>query len=153
MPLLAYFWKVGATLLALLFVADFFLPKVPIAEKAEHSVEDRPAIHIHSDRKWPERVTLDTKMPVIVAAAPEIATAPATAPPVPPKPPIVRAETPAVANALAMARTVPPPREAIDRQRRLKSQRNAMRSRQHAPPQMVLATPQGQFAWFGYRYW
>ncbi|QIO32191.2 hypothetical protein [Bradyrhizobium sp. 1(2017)] len=150
MPLLAYFWKVGAALLALLFVADFCLPKVPIAEKA---VEDRPAIHIHSDRKWPERVALDTSMPVIVAAAPEIAIAQATALPVPPEPPIVRAETLAVANALAMVRTGPPPREAVDRQRRPKSQRIAKRSKRHAPPQMVLAARQGQFAWFGYRYW
>jgi len=29
MPLLAYFWKIGAALLALLFGADFCVPKAP----------------------------------------------------------------------------------------------------------------------------
>ncbi|MHC2378505.1 hypothetical protein ACVIHA_002880 [Bradyrhizobium liaoningense] len=66
MPLLAYFWKVGAALLALLFVADFCLPKAAVTEK---TAVEQPAILIHSDRKWPERVVLDTTMRAIVAIA------------------------------------------------------------------------------------
>lgn len=145
MPLLAYFWKVGAALLAILFLADLCLPKAPIAEK---TATDRSAIRIHSDRKWPERVILDTGMPVIVAAAPEVSVARAAA-----EPPMIRAETPAVANALAMTRTASRPREAVDRKRARKSQHTAVRLKRHAPPQMVLAGRQGQFGWFGYRYW
>ena len=100
MPLLRYFCKVGATLLALLLVADLCLPQSPIAEKTS---EDRPAIRIHSDRKWPERVVLDTSTPVVVAAAPETSTAQASAPRHLAEPPVIRAEVPAVANALAIA--------------------------------------------------
>lgn len=67
MPLLGYFWKVGAALLALLFVADVLLSKAPVIENA---AVDRPAIRIQSDRKWPERVVFDTHSPVIAGAAP-----------------------------------------------------------------------------------
>ena len=150
MPLLAYFWKVGATLLALLFVADLCLPKVLVTETTS---VDRPTIRIRSDRKWPERVVLDTSLPTIVAAAPEIAGEQAAAPADRTEPPVIRAETPAVANALAQARTGQLPREAVDRKRPRKTQHVAMRSKRQAPPQMLLAARQGQFAWFGYRYW
>ncbi|MBR0842287.1 hypothetical protein JQ607_18980 [Bradyrhizobium liaoningense] len=150
MPLLAYFWKIGAALLALLFVADFCLIQSPVAEK---TATNQPAIRIHSDRKLPERVVLDTSMPVIVAPVTDLATAQAAAPLDRAEPPIIRPESPAVANALAMARTDPPPHEVVARKRPHKSQHVAMRSKRHAPPQMVLAAPQGQFAWFGYRYW
>ncbi|TWA98394.1 hypothetical protein [Bradyrhizobium stylosanthis] len=150
MPLLKYFWKVGATLLALLLIADLCLPRPPIAGKTS---EDHAAIRIHSDRKWPERVVLDTSMPVISAAASEISTAQAAAPPHLAEPPVIRAEVPAVANALAMARTDAPPRALVEHKRTRKSQHIAMRSKRQAPPQMMLAGRQGQFAWFGYRYW
>ena len=150
MPLLAYIWKVGAALLALLFAANLCLPQDPVAEK---TATDRPAIRIHSDRKLPERVVLDTSMPVIVAAAPEVSTAQAPGLPHRAEPPIIRAETPAVANSLAMARTDPSSRGVVERKPPRKSQHVAMRSKRHAPPQMVLAARQGQFAWFGYRYW
>lgn len=146
MPLLAYFWKIGAALLALLFVADFCLPKAPVTAVTD---TDGPAIRIHSDRTWPERVILDTTTPVIAAAVPGNATAPANVP----APPIIRAETSAVANAFAMARTDPPPRAVVDRKRPRKPQHVAMRSNRHASPQMVLTARQGQFGWFGYRYW
>src|SRR6476659_8536483 len=114
MPLLAYFWKVGAALLALLFVADLCLPKAPLAEQ---TIVDRPAIRIHSDRKWPERVILDTSLPARGAAAPQIAPAEAASPPGGTEPPIVRADVPTAANALAMARTDQLPRDAVDRKR------------------------------------
>ncbi|WFU74644.1 MULTISPECIES: hypothetical protein [unclassified Bradyrhizobium] len=150
MSLLAYFWKVGAALLVLLFLVDFCLPKAPIAEKG---AADRPAIRIHSDRKLPERVILDTSMPVIVAAAPEVPVAQATAPLDRAEPPMIRAQTPAVANALAMTRPNSPPSEAVGHKRSRKSQHASVRSKRHTPPQMVLAARQGPFGWFGYRYW
>ena len=150
MPLLAYFWKVGAALLALLFVADFYLPKAAVTD--EKTAVDQPAIRIHSDRKWPERVVLDTTLPAIVA----IASAPSiteTAPLVPAIAPVIRAEAPALANALAMARSDLPPREAVERKRLRKTQHVATRSKRHGAPRMVLAARQPQFGWFGYRYW
>jgi hypothetical protein len=150
MPLLAYFWRVGAALLALLFAADFCLPKAMVVRD---DTIDRPTIRIHSDRKWPERLMLDTSQPVIIAAAPDIASVQASAFVDRAEPPVTRTETAAVADALAMARTDQLPREAVDRKRPRKTQRIAMRSKRHAPPQMLLAARQGQFPWFGYRYW
>ncbi len=147
MPLLAYLWKVGAALLALLFVADLFLPKAPLGEK---TVEDRQTIRIHSDRKWPERVELDTSQPTISAA-------PITKPAASldrAEPPTIAAATPAVADALAMARTESRPRETVNHKPPHRAQRIATRAKRHAPPQMILTARQGQFAWFGYyRYW
>lgn len=141
MPMLAYLWKVGAALLALLFVADFFLPKAPPAEK---TAEDRQAIRIHSDRKWPERVELDTSQPTILPI-----TQPGTSLDRA-EPPTIRADTPAVADALAMARTDPRPRETVNRKQPRKAQHIATRPKRHASPQMLLAARPGQFAWFGY---
>jgi hypothetical protein len=73
MPLMRYFLVVGGALLALLFITDAYLPKLPAAERAD---TDLPVIRIHSDRKWPERVVFDTSRP-IVAAAPTAAAMPA----------------------------------------------------------------------------
>jgi hypothetical protein len=147
MPLLAYFWKVGAALLALLLIADFCLPKASVADRKS---VDRPTIRIQSDRKWPERVVLDTSLPAIVAAGPEIARTETATPVAPAEPPVMPAQA---ANALAMARSEQPSHEAVDSKRPRKTIHTAMRSKRHAPQQMLLAARQPQFAWFGYRYW
>jgi hypothetical protein len=68
MPLTRYFMYVGAALLALLFAADAFLPSLPVADKTE-TVADLPVIRIHTDRKWPERVVFDTRVPAAAPAA------------------------------------------------------------------------------------
>jgi hypothetical protein len=72
MPLLRYFVFVGGSLLALLFICDAVLPQMPLPENLT-SGSDLPAVRIHSDRKWPERVVFDTNAPpvspVTVAAA------------------------------------------------------------------------------------
>jgi hypothetical protein len=65
MPLARYFFLVGGALLALLFVVDAVVPKLPVPDRAD---TDLPVIRIHSDRKWPERVVFDTNLPTIVAA-------------------------------------------------------------------------------------
>jgi hypothetical protein len=65
MPLARYFVFVGGVLLALLFISDAFLPKLPVVESVN---ADLPLIRIHSDRKWPERVVFDTSLPTIVPA-------------------------------------------------------------------------------------
>ena len=66
MPLARYFFFVGAALLALLFAADAYLPKLPAAELT-HAAAGLSVIRIHSDRKWPERVVFDT---TLASAAP-----------------------------------------------------------------------------------
>ena len=67
MPVARYFLYVGGMLLALLFAADAYLPKSPVAARAD---ADSPVIRvrIHSDRKWPERVVYDTSLPTIIPA-------------------------------------------------------------------------------------
>ena len=63
MPLVRYFLFVGGALLALMFVVDAVLPKLPVSDRAN---TDLPAIRIHTDRKWPERVVFDTSLPTVV---------------------------------------------------------------------------------------
>jgi hypothetical protein len=81
MPLVRYFAYVGGVLLALLFIADFSLPKLPLAEATDPQL---PLIHISSERKWPERVVFDTSIQMNILAGPrtfgaELPAAPAAA--------------------------------------------------------------------------
>ncbi|UGY18726.1 hypothetical protein HAP48_0015475 [Bradyrhizobium septentrionale] len=149
MPLAAYFWKVGAVLLALLFVADYSLPRAPTVDQA---AANRPAVRIHSDRKWPERVDFDTRSPVIVAAAPvaeptEVATSSDVT-----ESPITVAQSPGVANSFAMLPDTRPP-ETVDRKRQRKKLHVAARPRRNVQPQMLLAARRGQFGWSGFGTW
>jgi hypothetical protein len=68
MPVARYFFFVGLALLALLFVADAGLPKLP-PEEAPRAAADLFTIRIHSNHKWPERVVIDTTLPTITPAA------------------------------------------------------------------------------------
>jgi hypothetical protein len=83
MPLMRYFVYVGGALLALLLIANAFMPALPVAEAARSTAEaDRSVIRIHSDRKWPERVVFDTSQPTIAPVpAPALVVAEAAAPP------------------------------------------------------------------------
>jgi hypothetical protein len=63
MPLGRYFAFAGSMLLALLFIADRYLPK-DFHEVARGDA-DRSIIRIHSDHKWPDAVVIDTSVPSI----------------------------------------------------------------------------------------
>src|SRR5215467_630821 len=69
MPLLRYFLFVGGTLIALLFVANAAFPTMPLPQNLT-SASDLPPVRIHSDRKLPERVVLDTSAALPVPTAP-----------------------------------------------------------------------------------
>jgi hypothetical protein len=85
MPLMRYFVFVGGALLALLLMANAWLPAAPVTEAAQSaSATDKSVIRIHSDRKWPERVVFDTSQPTITPA-PAPAHLMAEAAPPPPK--------------------------------------------------------------------
>lgn len=58
MPLRQYFLFVGGALLALLFVANWL---VPASSERTVSAVNFPPIRIHSDRKGPEAVVIDTR--------------------------------------------------------------------------------------------
>ena len=64
MLVLRYFMYVGGSLLALLLLCATLLPKPPIADSTVASASNFPAIRIHSQQKWPERVVLDTNAPM-----------------------------------------------------------------------------------------
>jgi hypothetical protein len=76
MPVMRYFLYVGAALLVLLFAAGEVFPTLPgtLAAQGTDTAADLPMIRIHTDRKWPERVVLDTSAPIIVPAQTHIAT-------------------------------------------------------------------------------
>ena len=64
MPILRYITWVGTSLLALLFVANWFLPE-SLPEPAHEGIE-RPVIRIASVQQLPERIVIDTSQPTIV---------------------------------------------------------------------------------------
>jgi hypothetical protein len=64
MPIGRYIAWVGASLLALLFVADWYLPKT-LPEPAPEA-SNRPVIRIGSIQQPPERIVIDTSQPTIV---------------------------------------------------------------------------------------
>jgi hypothetical protein len=66
MPLARYFFLVGGVLLALLWISDAVLPKVPMAAGTDLGTE-KSFLRINSDRKWPERVVFDTSIPPVAA--------------------------------------------------------------------------------------
>jgi hypothetical protein len=64
MPIVRYIAFVGTSLLALLFVANWFLPEPP--PEPAHEAIDKPIIRIASVQHLPERVVIDTNQPTIV---------------------------------------------------------------------------------------
>jgi hypothetical protein len=72
MPLGRYFGFAGSVLLALLFLADWYIPK--LSAEPDRAGVDRSIIRIHSMHRWPEAIVFDTNIPTItppvVAAVP-----------------------------------------------------------------------------------
>jgi len=77
-PIVRYFAVVGSLLLAMLFIADWSLPKGQTQSDASGKA-DKPTIVLRSDQKWPERVVFDTSAPIVVSlVAPPVVDAPVT---------------------------------------------------------------------------
>ena len=147
MPLARYFLFVGGVLLALLFVVDAALPKLPVtdADRTDTAV-DKSIIRIHSDRKWPGRVVFDTSLPTIVPAQTVRAQAVVAAPP----PPTIVADASAKARVReAFAQLVPPepkkPEPKLQRKRKIAKYR--------AAPPMVQVAQQPRFGFFDNSTW
>jgi hypothetical protein len=139
MPLGRYFLYVGGTLLALLFISDPYLPKLPTADWRN----SRSAIiHIHSDQKWPERIVYDTNLPTVVPA--QIANIEANVA----APEIVASTTEREAFA-----QLQPSSQLAARKIEPKLQRHHKIAKRRAAPPTRLAAPQMQFGWFGNRIW
>ena len=148
MPLARYFFSVGGVLLALLFISDAYLPKLPVADRAN---SDLPVVRIHSDRKWPERVVYDTSLPTIIPA--QIANTDASVPA-----PATVADVSATAQVReAFAQLQPSDANQLQpsdpKKPEPKLQRKRKIAKRRAAPPMVLVEQQPQFGLFGNRIW
>jgi hypothetical protein len=117
MPIRSYFLYIGGLLLALLFLADWYLP--PSDAERSRSDVDRSTIRIHSAQKWPQAVVIDTTQPTIVP--PRAATV-AAAPPLKPSKPAREAYAMATEPERA-AKPAEPVKEAKPRVRRTRTAR------------------------------
>lgn len=159
MPVLRYFVFVGAVLLALLFVCDAVLPNVPLPSTF-NSRSDVPTIRIQSERKWPERVVIDTSIPTPVTVA-KVETLPPAAngaaklrareafaqmPPVPPKAPAQMqvadrpAEKAAASGGSKTASKTAEVRHPVKRKV----------ARAHPQRPMIMVAQQPHFGWFNF---
>jgi hypothetical protein len=146
MPLARYFLFVGTALLALLFLADMALPKLPVAPGTSEAAADFPVIRIRSDRKWPERVVFDTSTPTIVAAPAVTVRADLPAP-------AVVADVSAkirVRDAFAQLRPSDPvkPEPVMPQKRKI-----AKIAKKRVAPPMVVVAQQPPFGFFGRNMW
>jgi hypothetical protein len=150
MPLARYFLFVGGVLLALLFVADACLPKMPVADSASGGF-DPATIRIHSDRKWPERVVFDTSRPIIVptqtANAEPGRPTPATA--------VNISTTARVRNSFAQLQPSDQEQAQPADPKKLEKKPQAKRriAKRHAAPPMMLVAQQPPFGFFGNNTW
>ena len=64
-PIARYFVVVGSALVALLLIAGWSLPEPPPSFPDRPEIIERAAIRIRSERKWPEKVVLDTSKPTM----------------------------------------------------------------------------------------
>src|SRR6478672_13528433 len=68
-PLVRYFFFVGSLLLALLFIAEWYLPASSSQTLFREARVDKSIIRIKSAHKWPEPIVIDTSLPTIVPPA------------------------------------------------------------------------------------
>ena len=137
MPVVRYFMYVGGALLALLFISGVFLPKSPVVDRTDSAAE-LPAIRIHSDRKWPERVVFDTSIPTVVPA--QTAKAEAIAP----SPTPVADVSARVRVREAFAQMVPPEPKKPE----AKPQRKRKIAKNRVAPPMIQVAQQPRFGFF-----
>jgi hypothetical protein len=148
MPLARYLSYVGGVLLALLLVLDAYLPKVPVAERADANL---PVIRIHSDRKWPERVVYDTSQPTIIPALIPSGEASIPAPAAVADVSVKTGEREALAQMqLSDSKQLQPSNQ---KKRDPKLQRKGNIAKRHTVPQFFLAARQMQFGWFRNSIW
>ena len=140
MPVTRYFLWVGSVLLALLFVADACLPKLP-ARKAAASPTS--VIRIYSERERPERIVFDTSAPVprVAATNPvDVNRAQQTA--------VVSPSPSRAREAMAQLKT-PDPVQATKPSKPDAQRRQKIAKRNLAPPPRIAR--RSQYAWFGGR--
>jgi hypothetical protein len=123
---------VTSVLLALLFIADAYLPKLPTGGKIAALP---PGVRIYSDQKWPERIVYDTSVTMVRSA-------PAANPEAAGSAPIAFA-SPRLREALAELQTTDagPPQSANPKKPRRKF------AKKHAAKPVWLAARRSPFGW------
>jgi hypothetical protein len=144
MPLMRYFLWVGSALLALLFIADTCLPKLPTAGKTDALP---PVIRLYSNQKWPERVVYDTSALMITPAPSANPEAAGSAPPK------IAVASPKLREALAELRTADPPQPANPKKSEGTLQHKYKFARKHAAKPVRLTARRLPFGWFGQTTW
>lgn len=144
MPVARYFLWVGSVLLALLFIADACLPKLPAGRATD---TPRPVIRISSERKWPERVVFDTNapMPRVVTAASSVQVNPVqqTAAVIPDR----------AREGLARLPIPDGARMQANRPKKQEARRPQRIARRHIARPPLRIARQSEYAWFGGRMW
>jgi hypothetical protein len=120
MPIARYILWVSTSLLALLYVANWFFTE-PV-QKGAQEVIDEPVIRIASAQRPPESVFIDTSQPTIVP------------PPMPAESPI-----PDVASPLQSFASIEPSRVVVGVDQRNPKKQNKTKIAAHKPPPVVVA--------------
>ena len=151
MPLVRYFTVTSSLLLALLFLADWYFPKL-VAPPATAGV-DKTIIRLHSAHRWPEAVVFDTSLPTIVP--PQAVTAQAVVPAAAPVSPLADASAQARVRE-TYAQLIPAeakkPGSPVQRKRKIARSRPAQPMQFAQRPQMQVAQ-QSHFGFFGGSNW
>ena len=143
MPVARYLLYVGGVLLALLFVADACLPRLPAAHGG---LSPSVVVRIHSDRKWPERIVFDTSQPVITPAEIAKTEVGAIAPSGVDSTETRAREAFALLQPADAERLQPRQPEKLEP----KPQRQGKIARRHAAPRMRLVARPPRYGWYGY---
>jgi hypothetical protein len=72
-PIARYFMVVGSALVVLLLIAGWSLPEPAPSFPDRPEIIDRAIIRIRSERKWPEKIVLDTRQLTIPTPSIEVA--------------------------------------------------------------------------------
>jgi hypothetical protein len=144
MPVTRYLFWVGGVLLALLFVADACLPELPFRRSAG---VPSPVIRVHSERKWPERIVLDTSAPMPHVA---VVASPTPTDPVRPTAIIIPDRT---REALAQLQAPTEPQMQAKPPKQPEAHRQQKMAKRHVARPPVRPAHQWQYAWFGGRMW
>jgi hypothetical protein len=116
MPIGRYIGWVGASLLALLFVVDWYLPKS--SPEPPRDAINRPVIRIASIQHPPERIVIDTSQPTIV----------------PPPTPVAEAAPDEPLPMRSYASAAPPPAVVSVDQKKRKAAKRQEPKIAHKPP-------------------
>ena len=137
MPIGRYFLIMGGVLLALLFLIDWSTPT--LTATPEHASNEHPTILIHSRRRLPDAVVIDTSLPTIVPPAPATVVAE-----VPPEKSLQDAKAPR--DAMAMAEPAVPSEQTAPAPTQPKLVAERRRPRVHHETRRVAS-----YDMFGYR--